>query len=883
MRSRPSRPAPPEADSRIPAPARLALRILLPEEEREFFLGDLNEGRPPSWLREVLGAASLHMAKGPDRRHRSPRKGDGIMQELAQDLRYGLRTMIRSPGFTVVALLTMAMGIGANTAMFSIVNGVVFRPLPYPEPDRIVRVWESLPSQGWSTFSFAPLNLWDWQAQNRTLELLGAYQTTVVNYTGGDRPETLPGLRVSEDYLKILGGEPAQGRGISPDDVEMDSQGVVILSHGFWQRVFGGRLEVLGTTMVLDDLPHTVVGILPEGWEVPGGSRRDVVLPLKPSASWYENRGSHFLHAYGRLKPGVSVEQAQSDLSSIAAALEAEYPDTNEGWGATVRTLEDVVLGSTRPQLLIFMASVGLILLIACANLANMTLARSLARSREMAIRTAVGAGRGRVVRQLLAESLLLAAVGGTLGVVLAYTALEAFITGWPDLLPRMQEIEVNGAVLLFSLGLSLVAGLLFGLAPALTVAAPDVSGSLRQGSRSIAGDRSRRWMRATLVTAEVGLAVVLLVGSGLLVRSFAALQGQSPGFVPQDRLIVSVPLSRVRYGTPEERRAFVDATLPRMQALPGVESAALSTLIPMGGDDELWGFWLEGRPSTESEDGAALFYRVTPGYFETMGISILAGRDISADDREGSLPVVVVSASFVEQHLSGENPVGKRFRFGREEDNPHVEIVGVVGDVQHYQLGRTSVPQIYVPYQQRPSGYFSLVFRCAVPPLGLVNQVRDAVASVDPDQPLEEARPADALIDSAVATPRFRTLLMGGFGLTALLLAVVGLYGIMAYSVSQRTKEIGVRMALGASRGSVLGLVFREGVPLVGMGLGIGLVGAVASSRILESMLFGVGARDVAVFVSVPLILATVAVAAMLVPARRAAGVDPVRTLGEE
>jgi len=806
-----------------------------------------------------------------------------MVRELLDDLRYGLRTMLRSPGFTIVALTTMALGIGANTAMFSIVDGVVLRPLPYPEPDRIVRVWENNLPHGWTTFSLAPLNYWDWKERNRSLELFGAYQTTMVNYTGGDRPETISGLRVTEDYLKILGGEPTRGRGITQADLAPGADPVVLLAHGFWLRAFGGDREVLGTTLVLDDVTHTVVGVLPEEWQPPGGSRRDVVLPLTPSPSWYEARSSHFIHAYGRLAPGVTLEQARSDLSSVAAAMEAEYPDTNTGWGATVRTLDEVVLGSTRPQLLIFMASVGLILLIACANLANMMLARSMVRTREMAIRTAIGAGTGRVVRQLLAESLLLAGAGGALGVALAYGVLGAFVGRWPTLLPRMDEIDVDGTVLLFSLGLSLAAGLLFGLVPALSVAGPNLTDSLRQGGRSVSGSRSRRWMRTVLVTGEVGLAVVLLVGSGLLLRSFGALRGEDPGFRTDNRLVFAVPLSRARYGTPEERRAFADAVLPRLEALHGVESAALSSLIPIGGSDEIWGFWLEGRPPTEQESGSALFYRVSPGYFRAMGIPLLAGRDLTTDDRADGAGVAVVSASFVEQQFAGENPLGRTFRFGREEDLPSTEIVGVVGDVQHYRLGEASIPQIYTPYAQRPVGYVNVVIETSVPPRGVVGPVRDAVASLDPDQPLVGVQTADALRADALATPRFRTFLMAGFGLIALLMAVVGLYGVMAYSVSQRTREIGVRMALGASRGSVLALVFREGTPLVASGLILGLAGGFALSRILESMLFGIGTRDPVVFATVPLILAGVAVVAMFVPARRAARVDPVRTLGEE
>ncbi len=878
---------------RVPAPVRWILRLVLPPEEREFFLGDLEEGPERSWARELLGALTLRASRivggevgtrrvGPNgRRHET--RGDGMMRELSADLRVGARTLARSPGFAAVALMTMALGVGANTAIFSILNGVLLKPLPYPEPDRIVRVWENNLGRGWSTFSLSPLNYWDWRDRNRTLERLGAYQTSSVSYTGGDRPESLSVLRVSEDYLPILGGEPWLGRGITAEDLNPDAPPVVILAHGFWERALGGRPDVLGSTLLLDDVPTTVVGILPEGWAPPGGSSRDILVPLTPAPSWNDSRGAHFLHAYGRLKPGVSVEQARSDLSAVAAALETEYPDTNDGWGATVRTLEEVVLGSTRPQLLLFMASVGLILLIACANLANMTLARGVNRTREVAVRTAVGAGRGRLVRQLLAESLVLATAGGALGVVLAFGVLHAFVAGWPDLLPRMQEIRLSGTVLLFSLGLSLAAGVLFGLVPALSVTGSSVSDALRQGGRSIAGDRSRRWMRGALVTVEVGLSVVLLVGSGLLVRSFAALRAEDPGFETRDRLIASIPLSRTRYGTAGERTAFVDALLPRLSALPGVESAALSTLIPIGGSDEIWGFWLEGQAATEPEEGSALFYRVSPGYFAAMGIPLLAGRDIGPDDAEGSLPVVVVSSSFVDRHLEGESPIGKRFRFGHEEDNPYVEIVGVVGDVQHYQLGYMSIPQVYVPYRQRPSGYVNAILEASVPPVSLVGAVRDALASVDPDQPLVGVQAADALIENAVATPRFRALLMAGFGITALLLAVVGLYGLMAYSVSRRTKEIGVRMALGATRGSVVSLVIREGVPLLAIGLVLGLGTALGLSRILESMLFGVAARDVVVFAGAPLVLTLVAVAAMLVPARRATRVDPVRSLGQE
>jgi len=867
-----------------PALVRLALRLLVPAHEREFFLGDLTEARRRSWPREILGAIGLRLStRRPPRRSR-PRKGDGLVRDLVIDLRHGLRVMRRSPGFTTLALVTIALGIGVNTAMFSIVNGVVLKPLRYPEADRIVRLWENNLSKGWNTFSLAPLNFWDWRDANRSLELFGAYSGASAVYTGGDRPLSLRSYRVSEDYLEIVGGRPVMGRAFTAEDMQPDAPPVVILTQGFWRSALGEDPDVVGKTLTLDGVTKTVVGVLQRGWRPPTGRAIDVVVPLTPRPNWYTARGSHFLQALGRLRPGVTVEQAQSDLSSIASALEAEYPESNTGWGAVVRPLDEVVLGSVRPQLLILMASVGLVLLIACANLVNMMLARATVRGWELAIRTAVGAGRGRVIRQLLVESVLLASVGGALGVGLAYVVLGAFVAGWPDLLPRMEEITLSAPVLLFSLGVALASGTLFGLVPALTVSGSNLSDALRGGGRGLTGGRTRAWMRSGLVVAEVGLAVVLLVGTGLLVRSFSALSGEDPGFRTDHRLVFSTPLPTARYPAGDERMAFTERALAELRAIPGVESAAVTSLIPIMGYDEIWGYWVQGRGAeSRDEDGSALFYRVTPGYYETMGIPLLAGRGILPDDRADAPSVAVVSASLAEQTFAGEDPLGRYLELGRDPDDPVVEIVGVVGDVQHYDLGRTSMPQIYIPFAQRPTGDVNVVLRASVPPASLIPAVRRAIAAVDPDEPLEALMTADAMVADSISRPRFRTFLMTVFGLLALVLAAVGLYGVMAYSVSQRFKEIGVRMALGATRGSVLGLVFRQGAAMVGTGLVVGLIGALALSRVLQSVLFGVGAKDPAVFTAVPVVLAAVAAAAVFIPAHRAASVDPVRTLGVE
>jgi putative ABC transport system permease protein len=774
-----------------------------------------------------------------------------------------------------VALATLALGIGANTAVFSTVNGVVLKQLSYPDADRLVFLQQNNLSRGWTTFTITPDDFRDWREQNGSMELSAAFSGARLTYTGGDRPQSLVAYQVSDGFLEIMGGQPTLGRGIVRDDLSPGASPVVLLSHGFWMQTFGGDPDVIGRTMALNGVPRTVVGILPAGWRSPF-TQPDLIVPLG-AEQWgttARREVGHFLYGLGRLKPGVTVAQARADLSSIALGLAEQYPETNAGWGVVVTPLREVILGSTGQQLTIFMAAVVLILLIVCANLGNMTLARVATRTRELAIRSALGAGRGRVVRQLLAESLLLSAVGGALGVILAYAALQAFVREWPTMLPRMDEVGIDTTVLLFSLGLSLVCGIIFGIVPALSVAGSRIRETLHQGGRT------RRWMRAALVTGEVGLTVMLLVGCGLLLRSFSALRSEDPGFRTDNRLVLSTALPEAKYSSRDALRRYGEAALERLQALPGVQSVGLTSLVPLTGADNIGGFWLRGRTAKDGqEDGSALLYRVSAGYAAAMGIHLVAGRWISADDRATSAQVVVISQSLASQHFAGEDPVGQHLGWGAQQS---VEIVGVVGDVQHYALGQDlETPQVYVPFRQSPSTAVNFVLDASVPPASLVNAARGVIHDIDPDL-VVGPRLADALISNQISLPRFRMLVMTGFGLTALLLAVVGLYGVLAYSVSQRTREIGVRMALGATRGSVLGLVLREGAPLVVLGLGVGLAGALAVSRILQSMLFGVGARDVLVFSVVPVVLAVVAAVAMLGPARRAARVDPIRTLGD-
>jgi putative ABC transport system permease protein len=859
------------------APLRFLLHLILPKDEREFFLGDLQEGTRRSWRRELFGALALRISS------MSPftRRGGDMLSDLGSDVRHGVRATVRNPGFALVGLATLALGIGANTTMFAIVNGVVLQPLPYPKADRLVMLYERLPSRGLESVSISPLDFQDWRERNRSMKAMAAYRPTTVNYTGGAQPERLAGYLVSEDFFQVLGIEPSRGRGFSPDDMAADGSPVVVLSHGFWLRALGGDDAVLGHTIMLDGVAHTVVGVLPPRWRPPTESAVDVVLPIRPEPFWQTSRGYHFLYGIGRLGPGVTLAQAQSDFSSISAALEEEYPDTNRDWGAVVRSLDDALLGSTRPQLLVFMAAVSLVLLIGCANLASMTLARATARARDLSIRVALGAGRGRMLRQLLTESALLSGAGGLLGLGIAFVALKVLVAGWPTLMPRMSEVAVTPAVVLLAVVLSVLSGLLFGFLPSSSAPSERIADGLRQGARGLSGGTTRRWTRAILVSGEVALAVMLLVASGLLVRSFINLRGDDAGFEASGRLVLSTPLPRSRYPSGAEQKRFADATLTRLGTLPGVKAVAQTSLLPLSGGRNVWGYWLQVGTSTGSEsDGSAVVYRVSPGYFDVMGIPLLEGRAITTSDREDGPPVAVISAKLAAHAFPHRSPIGEHMSFDPDSAEPPAEVVGVVGDIRPDGLGRTSLPQVYVPFRQRPTPDVSFVLETSVAPTSLASGVRRAVAAVDPELPIVGLQTAESLIENSISLPRLRTLLMTAFGVTALLLALVGLYGLLAYTVSQRTHEIGIRLALGASRGTILGLVFREGARLVGIGIVVGLAGAVFVSRVLEAMLFEVDVHDPMVFSAVPLFLAAVALVAILVPARRASRVDPVRTL---
>jgi putative ABC transport system permease protein len=811
------------------------------------------------------------------------------MGTIWQDLRYGLRTLWKSPGFTYVAVLALALGIGANTAIFSVVNTVLLRPLPYKTPDRLVWLWETSPRNDIAKESASYPNFNDWRQQNQNFEAVAGFANTTPSLTGNDEPERLPGAAVLGDFFTVLGVEPALGRKFLAEENEEGKHRVTILSHGLWQRRFGGDARIVGQQIAVNGNQYTVVGVMPPNFQHPNPEARrpiELWLPLAVTDVMRNGRRSDFLSVIARLKPGVSVEQARAEMTTIAARLEQQYPDTNSGWGVIVQPLHQRFTGDVRPALLMLLGAVGFLLLIACANVANLLLARSSTRLKEIAIRTALGAGRGRIVRQLLTESIVLSLLGGALGLLVAFWGIDALLALSPGNIPRLESVGIDRQVLLFTLGISLVTGVVFGLAPALTVSNPNLNEMLKESGRSSTeGGRGRR-LRNALAVAEIALSLVLLVGAGLLIKSFLRLQEVQPGFNPKDLLAVELVLPASKYAENQQVVNFYDQLLQQLAQQPGVQGAAVTSTLPLSGGGDIIAFSVEGRTRASTERVPDAETRtVSPDYFRTLQIPLRGGRLLDERDNDAAPRAVVISETLAHKYFPGEDPIGKRITFGDPQgsDVQWLNVVGIVGDVRQSGLDEEPYAQVYRSYRQSPRRGLTVIARTAGAPLGMLDVLHSQVRALDRQQPLYNVRTVEQVVDQAIARPRFNMLLITILAGVAMILATVGIYGVISYMVTQRTHEIGIRMALGARPLDVFRMVLRQGLWIALMGVGSGLVAAFALTRLLSSLLYDVRPTDVVTFAGVSALLTAVVLLACYIPARRATRVDPMVALRYE
>jgi putative ABC transport system permease protein len=801
-----------------------------------------------------------------------------IRTPMLSDFRFAFRGLLRSPAFSLAVVLTLALGIGANTAVFSVIDAVLLRALPYGEQDRLVAIWEQRPAAQDLHNVVAPANYLDWKAESRTLEDMGAFVDTRVTLSGREMPEVIQVSYATGSFFSVLGVTPQLGRSFNAQEDGPNGPLVVVLSDEMWRTKFGADPRIVGTTIRINDRPREVVGIMPPGFTLPWSSAQAwLPLALDPSLNYREVSG-RYLSGVGRLRPGQTLGAAQTEMSTIARRLEQAHPDFNTGWGVQLVSLENEAVGAARRTLYVLAGVVGLVLLIACANVAHLQLVRATARAREIAVRAALGAGRGRVARHLLAESLLLAAFGGAAGMVTAWWGVSALAAAAPDSLPRASEVQVSGVTLVFTLVLSLVTGLLFGALPAIRASRADLGAALQQGAR---GSTGRGHVRHVLVALQLALSLVLLVGAGLLVRSFIRISGVDPGFEPEGVLTANIGLQGARYrGNTEAQLAYFDALLGRVRAIPGVRQASVVNHLSFAGGGAATSYWVDGRPApAPGEEIVADIRGVDADYFRTMGIPLVQGQLFTAADRDTARRVVVISQELARQVFPGMNPVGQRINMPWG-DTLRGEIVGVVGDTRHLTLEVDLRPMIYWTTWQFPSSSMFIVIRTNGDPMQLAGLLRSAANAVDPTQALADLRPMTDYLGNVVARRRDTMVLLGLFASVALALAMVGLYGALAFSVAQRTREIGVRMALGAKTREVVRMFLREGMLVVGIGSVVGLTTAFVAARAMDQLLFQVGVWDPITFILAPLTLALVAAAAWLIPARRATRVDPVGAL---
>ena len=804
------------------------------------------------------------------------------MRALLQDVRYGIRALRKTPGFTVTAVLLLGLGIGANAAIFSLVHGVLLKPLPFAEPGRIVSVPHVPPQDifpGAKTFAVSPANYLDWKAQNDVFSKMTIFSGDSLTLTGLGRPEALDAGIVSADFFAVLGVLPLVGR-LFQDGDDAPGRHVAVLSEGLWKDRFGASPAAVGTVAILNGGPYTIVGVLPERATYPEGVRLWVPLSFSPQERAV--RGIHDYSVLARLKPGVSLEAARSRMSAISARLAAQYPEDDRGWGAAVIPLHEDLVGDVRPALLILLGAVAFVLLIACANVANLLLARALGRRKEIAVRVALGASRARIVRQLFVETMLVALAGGALGLVLARGTVSVLVAAVADQMPRAAEIRVDAAVLLFGLGVSLVTGALAGLLPAWRLTRADPNDALKQGGRS-ESDAGSPAIRNTLVVAEVALALLLMAGAGLLVRSLGRLRSVAPGFDPEHVLTAFVSIPEQKYVTPESRRAFHERLLESVRALPGVTSAGAINTLPLTDGGSTQPVTIEGRAAARLSEQPEVAVRVVmPDTWKTLRVRVLAGRDFTAADRDGAAPVVMVSDAMARKFWPGESAVGKRLTL---TFYPGVsrEVVGVVADVKLRGLARREpIAALYVPHSQMPRTGQWLLVRTGPDPSSLARAVESAVHSLDPDQPVVALGTLKQHLRDSLAHARFNTGLLTAFAGLALLLSAAGIYSVLAYSVRRRTREIGIRLALGADTPDVVRLVVVQGMKPALAGLGLGIGGALILGRAMSSLVFGISATDPGTFAAAAGILGLVALAACALPAFRASRVAPTVALTE-